>query len=164
MKTFHWGMNNIITGSQFSWDDSNVHWGEPGYYLEPGDAGFVPYPGQVTSPEEKAFDIGALVATGHSATDIFECDIMPEFGDDFSASPGLDAELHDNTMDSAVSEATGIPADKCAAVLSAYLDQLLMCAAGSRLALGIYELLSICPSAGGSAGAGADGFQRPAGV
>lgn len=161
MKIFHWGMNNPITGAPFSWDDANVQWGEPACYLEPGDPGFVPYPGKdsdagatpfayaALEPPEKITSHAALFG-GPSVADIFARDAVA----------GLGAEADGSTMDSAVAEITGIPADKCAEVLGAYLDQLLVCAADSPLAREIYALLSICPSAGHWT-PGANGFQRP---
>ncbi len=45
MKTLHWDALTPITGTPFYWDDPNLFWGDPSYYLEPGDPGFVPYPG-----------------------------------------------------------------------------------------------------------------------
>ncbi len=44
MKPFCWDSINPFTGKPFTADDPNVHLE---YYLEPGDPGFVPYPGQV---------------------------------------------------------------------------------------------------------------------
>ena len=45
MKPLHWDAINPITGTPFCWDDPNLRWGDPSTYLEPGDPGFVPYPG-----------------------------------------------------------------------------------------------------------------------
>ena len=45
MKPLFWDAINPITGTPFCWDDPNVRWGDPSTYLEPGDPGFVPYPG-----------------------------------------------------------------------------------------------------------------------
>lgn len=50
MKTLLWDAINPFTGKPFTWDDPNLRWGSPSYYLEPGDPGFVPYPGQVLIP------------------------------------------------------------------------------------------------------------------
>ena len=43
MKPLHWDAINPLTGTPFTWDDPNLFWGDPSYYLEPGDPGFVPY-------------------------------------------------------------------------------------------------------------------------
>lgn len=50
MKTLHWDEINPLTGTPFTWDDPNLRWGDPSYYLEPGDPGFVPY---ATTPTPK---------------------------------------------------------------------------------------------------------------
>lgn len=49
MKPLLWDALNPFTGQPFTWDDPNLRWGDPAYYLEPGDPGFVPYPGQTAS-------------------------------------------------------------------------------------------------------------------
>ncbi len=49
MKTLFWDAINPFTGTPFTFDDPNLFWGDPSYYLEPGDPGFVPYPGQILS-------------------------------------------------------------------------------------------------------------------
>jgi hypothetical protein len=41
MKPLKWNAINPFTGKPFVYDDPNVRWG---FYLEPGDPGFVPYP------------------------------------------------------------------------------------------------------------------------
>ena len=154
MKIFHWGMINPITRAPFSFDDPNVQWGDPGYYLEPTDPGFVPCPGFDTGGEAHPTDewtaqpaariSGELPAAPERA--VFACEADGTSYDDFSVSLCPEADSADNTMDAAVSEITGIPGAKCAEVLGAYLDQLLACAAGSGLAQGIHDLLNICPS------------------
>ena len=54
MKPLLWDAVNPFTGTPFTWDDPNLHWGDPSFYLEPGDPGYVPYPNQVvTKPKHK---------------------------------------------------------------------------------------------------------------
>ena len=160
MKIFHWGMINPMTGAPFTFDDANVQWGEPGFYLEPGDPGFVPYPDQDADFAAQPIDYGVMqplekitrepVPGGAPpAGDMFSCDAAGSCRDEFPVSSRPDAGSDDNTMDAAVADITGIPAEKCAEVLGAYLDQLLACAADSPLAQGIHDLLSICPTSGG---------------
>ena len=43
MKPLLWDAINPFTGQPFTWDDPNLRWGDPSFYLEPGDPGFVPY-------------------------------------------------------------------------------------------------------------------------
>jgi len=160
MKEFHWGMINPMTGAPFSFDDANVQWGEPGFYLEPGDPGFVPYSKQDAGSAAQPIDHGVIQPFGkiarepkagaaHSAGDMFSCDAAGSCLDEFSVSSRPDAESDDNTMDAAVAEITGIPAERCAEVLGAYLDQILSCAPDSQLAQGIHDLLTICSASGG---------------
>lgn len=169
MKPFRWGMINPLTGAPFNFDDANVQWGDPGFYLEPGDPGFVPYPGRDSCFAElpvgtdvmqalEKFTRDRVTAGGHFADECVTPDENVENRDDFSMSCDPEPELNDDAMDMAVSEMTGVPADKCAEVLGAYLDQLLACAEGSPLAQGIHELLTICPTSGGSA-SGKNGLQ-----
>jgi hypothetical protein len=47
VKPLHWDAINPATGTPFTWDDQNLRWGDPSYYLEPGDPGYVPYPNSV---------------------------------------------------------------------------------------------------------------------
>jgi hypothetical protein len=44
------GRNQPHHRPPFTWDDPNLFWGDPAYYLEPGDPAFVPYP--VTTPAQ----------------------------------------------------------------------------------------------------------------
>jgi hypothetical protein len=55
MKTLNLDAINPFTGRPFTMDDPNLRWGDPSYYLEPGDPGFVPYASTVipTKPRKK---------------------------------------------------------------------------------------------------------------
>ena len=59
MKPLHFDAINPFTGTPFLWGDSNLRFVDGmGVYLEPGDEGFVPYPGQVLphgEEKEEAF-------------------------------------------------------------------------------------------------------------
>ena len=50
MKPLHWDEINPATGTPYTYDDHNVHWG---FVLELGDAGFVPYPSPQPKPKTK---------------------------------------------------------------------------------------------------------------
>src|SRR5438270_12807783 len=52
MKNLHWDAINPFTGTPFTWDDPNLRWGDPSYYLEPGDPGFTPYPSVNQTPQK----------------------------------------------------------------------------------------------------------------
>ncbi|MDP1586960.1 MAG: hypothetical protein Q8M07_04425 [Prosthecobacter sp.] len=53
MKPLHWEAINPATGRKFTWDDPNLRWGDPAYYLEPGDPGFEPYGPPPPAPKPK---------------------------------------------------------------------------------------------------------------
>ena len=53
MKPLLWDAINPFTGQPFTWDDPNLRWGSPSYYLEPGDPGFVPYATTPSQPKKK---------------------------------------------------------------------------------------------------------------
>ena len=159
MKTFHLDMMNPFTGEPFSWEDPNVIWGEPACYLEPGDSGFVPYPGQSLEPvaNSRQGDPMRLLElakdTPHDGgrpltISRYQYCIVPRPSGGFSAQPLPAAKCEGDTIDSAVSAATGIPEEKCAEVLAAYMDQLFMSAAGSRWANAMHNLLSMLPGSG----------------
>lgn len=55
MKPLLWDAINPFTGQPFTWGDPNLRWGDPSYYLEPGDPGFVPYgPPKVSPPKKRS--------------------------------------------------------------------------------------------------------------
>lgn len=161
MKTFHLDMMNPFTGAPFSWEDPNVIWGEPSYYLEPGDPGFIPYPGDSAEPAPNSRRADPMLLlelakdTPHDGgrpltISRYQYGIVPRTGGGFSAQPFLAAKCEGDPIDSAVSAATGIPEEKCAAVLAAYMDQLFMSAAGSRWAHAMHNLLSTIPDLDGA--------------
>ncbi len=157
MKDFYIGMVNPITREPFRWDDPNVFSGEPGYYLEPGDLGYVPYSDEVSeSCEDETMLLADLIRTTLSAAvnpraiTKYQYDVAPRAGGGFSTHPVLAAAFDEDTVDSAVAEVTGLPEQKCAEVLAAYMDQLFMCSAGNRWAHAIHNLLSMLPASAGS--------------
>jgi hypothetical protein len=81
MKPLYWDAINPFTGQPFTWDDPNLRWGDPSYYLEPGDPGFVPYAASTPAPKPKRKPrnymasnptpdtIGELIAAGEDLYD-----------------------------------------------------------------------------------------------
>ncbi len=53
MQPFYWNAINPFTGTPFTWNDPNLRWGSPSYYLEPSDPGFTPYPNQLQPKPKK---------------------------------------------------------------------------------------------------------------
>ena len=157
MKIFSICMTNPITREPFRWDDPNVFSGDPGYYLEPGDSGYVPYSDETSeSCEDEATMLADLISTTPSATASpcaiakYQYSIASRPCGGFSVHPVLAAAFDEDTVDAAVSAATGLPEQQCAEVLAAYLDQLFMCSAGNRWAHAIHNLLSMLPASDGS--------------
>lgn len=157
MKDFHLGMTNPITREPFRWDDPNVFSGDPGYYLEPGDPGYVPYSDESSEIcEDDAMLLADLIGTTPSAAanpraiTKYQYNVAPRAGGGFSTHPVLAAAFDEDTVDSAVSEVTGLSEQKCAEVIAAYMDQLFMCSAGNRWAHAIHNLLSMLPASAGS--------------
>ena len=156
MKTIDIDAINPVTGEPFSWDDPNVFSGDPGYCLEPGDPGYVPYP-EETDGLTKNSGHGGLVplcdlvgsesqsAGGVRSLTKYRYGIARRSDGGFSTSPFLADAFDDDTVDSAVADATGLPEQKCAEVLAAYMDQLFMSAAGNRWAHAIHNLLTKLP-------------------
>lgn len=157
MKDFYIGMVNPITREPFRWDDPNVFSGDPGYYLEPGDPGYVPYSDETSEcREDEAMLLADLIRTTTSAAanpraiTMYQYDIAPRAGGGFATQPVPTAAFDEYTVDSAVSAVTELPEQKCAEVLAAYMDQLFMCSAGNRWAHAIHNLLSMLPASAGS--------------
>ncbi|MEO6788162.1 MAG: DUF4469 domain-containing protein [Chthoniobacteraceae bacterium] len=175
MQNLFWDMINPLTGTAFRLDDVNVFFDLNGIgkYLEPGDPGFVPYANQLPppppKPKPKPFHRAPKqpAATSSSSTaahitmSTFQYNVVPKSGGGFSTRPVLAAEFDDATIDAAVSSATGVPADKCLAVLTGYLDQFLQQASGCGWSHAFHDLLSVRPTSGGSETA-PDGFHTPA--
>lgn len=53
MKPLLWDAINPFTGQPFTWDDKNIRWSDPSYYLEPHDEGFIPYGPETVKPKPK---------------------------------------------------------------------------------------------------------------
>ena len=69
MKPLLWDAINPFTGQPFTWGDPNLRWGDPSYYLEPGDPGFVPYastPGPQTRRKRSTMKHQSYYPTRHA--------------------------------------------------------------------------------------------------
>lgn len=96
----------------------------------------------------------APAAASPRAITKYRYDIARQAGGGFSTHPVLAESSDEDTVDSAVSAATGLPEHKCAEVLAAYMDQLFMCSAGNRWAHAIHNLLSMLPASAGNSALG----------
>ena len=156
MKTLYWDAINPLTGRPFTWDDPNLRWGDPSYYLEPGDPGFVPYPGPEPGPAKKPFrhaskkTISPSNINTNTVMSTFNYNVVPKSGGGFTTRPALGAEFEDAALDALVAADTGVAAAQCAAVLAAYVNRLLQCASGCAWSHDFHGLLSVRPTSGGS--------------
>jgi hypothetical protein len=161
------------------WGNKNLRWGEPGYLLEPGDPGYVELqpgepgyvpPAPAPKPAKKPFHRKAKPKSDNqtttpttnttSAMSSFQYNVTPKAGGGFSTRPVLGPEFEDATIDNAVSVQTGVTADKCVAVLTAYIDQFLARAAGCEWSHDFHGVLGVRPTSGGASPL-PDGFHTP---
>ncbi len=155
MKEFSNDLVNPKTGKPFSWDDPNVFSGDPGYILEAGDRGYVPYQGEASDEcDSGEMLLADLVHTSANASASpgaimkYHYNVAPRTGGGFSTQAVLAEAFHEDTVDASVSAVTGLPEQQCAEVLAAYMDQLFMCSAGNRWAHAIHNLLNMLPTPG----------------
>jgi hypothetical protein len=165
MKPLLWDAINPFTGQPWTWDDPNARWD---FYLEPGDPGFVPYPGmKPTAPPQKKRPFRHAPKPQTTTTpepnlnpttmSTFKYNVVPKTGGGFTTRPVLGPEFEDATIDNAVAAATGLTAAQCASVFTGYLQQFLACAAGCSWSHAFHDWVSIRPTSGGSS-ADPDGF------
>ncbi|MBI3881956.1 MAG: DUF4469 domain-containing protein [Verrucomicrobia bacterium] len=160
MKPLHWDAINPLTGQPFKWGDLNLRWGNPSYYLEPGDPGFVPYgPAPPPPAPHKPFHRShknqpasdGQTSNTQNIMSTFKYHVVPKSGGGFTTRPVLGAEFSDAAIDAAVAAATGVSASQCAAVLNGYFTQFLAQAAGCGWSHDFHGLFSVRPVSGGSA-------------
>lgn len=169
MKTLHWDAINPITGKPFTWDDPNLRWGDPSYYLEPGDEGFVPYDTPTPKPvakKKKPFRRKAASnphATPNSNTTMptFQYNTAPNPKGGFTTRPVLGEPVTDETFfNIAATKSGGLTADQVKAALTAVLDTILECSSGCAFSNGLLGKLRFRPTSGGSQPGPAD-FDNP---
>jgi hypothetical protein len=170
MKTLHWDAINPFTGKPFTWDDPNLRWGDPSYYLEPGDEGFVPYdtPVPKPSPKKKPF---RRKAKPHPPETTNRSTTMPTFQYNTRQNPHggytttavkgqavSDADL----LNHIATEAGTTPA-VAEAVLRGFVHHITSCSAGCSYSNNFLGLLRFFPTSGGSS-PDPDGFQNAADI
>lgn len=171
MKPLLWDAINPITGTPFTWDDPNLRWGEPSYYLEPGDPGFVPYatpapPARVkkkkpfrhrAKPQPNATPNPTILMS----TFKYNTRQNPHGGyttTALKASPINDADF----LNLVATEAAVTPA-VAEAVLRGFVKHVTGCSAGCTYSNNFLGLLRFFPTSGGSSPA-PDGFQNAADI
>lgn len=170
MKTLHWDAINPFTGRPFTWDDPNLRWGSPSYYLEPGDEGFVPYdtpvPAKPEKKKNKPFRRKAASNT-HAKPNpptimsTFQYHVAPNPKGGFTTRPVLGEPVTDEMFFTlAAAKSGGLTPDQVKSGLTAVLDTLLECSSGCAFSNGLLGRLRFRPTSGGSMPGPAD-FNNP---
>ena len=169
MKTLHWDAINPFTGRPFTWDDPNLRWGSPSYYLEPGDPGFVPYPSPLPKPgpkkkkpfRRKAASNTHAIPNPNTTMPTFKYHIAPNPKGGFTTRPVLGEPVTDDAFFAiAASKSGGLTADQIKTGLTAVLDTILECSSGCAFSVGLLGKLRFRPTSGGSQPGPAD-FHNP---
>ena len=159
MKTLHWDAINPITGTPFTWDDPNLRWGSPSYYLEPGDPGFVPYPAPAPPPapkKKKPFRRKASAKAHDTPTPdttmpTFQYHTTPNPKGGFTTRTVLGEPVTDEVFfNLAATKSGSLTADQVKTALHAVLDTLLECSSGCAFSTGLLGRLRFRPTSGGS--------------
>jgi hypothetical protein len=169
VKTLLWDAINPFTGQPFTWDDPNLRWGDPSYYLEPGDVGFLPYapPTPVPAvPKKKPFRRKAASnthATPSPTTTMptFKYHTAPNPKGGFTTRPVLGEPVTDETFfNLAAAKSGGLTPEQIRTGLTAVLDTVLECSSGCAFSTGLLGRLRFRPTSGGSQPGPAD-FDNP---
>lgn len=171
MQTLHWDAINPYTGSPFTWDDPNLRWGDPSYYLEPGDPGFVPYDTPPAAPpvkRKKPFRRKAKPQ--NNATTILN-HTMPTFQYNtrqnphggYTTSAVKGQAISDSELLNHIATEAGTTAAITEAVLRGFVHHITHCTAGCIYSNNFLGLLRFFPTSGGSSPS-PDGFQNAADI
>lgn len=172
MKPLHWGAINPFTGKPFTFDDPNLHWGSPSYYLEPGDPGFVPYgPAPAPPPRKKPFRRKAASKPNHDPQPACQPNTMPTFQyttrqnpqGGFTTRVALNTPVTDDALLTLISTTAAVTPVQAEAVLRAFATHLRGCTAGCDYSRKFLGLFAFQPTSGGSATA-PDGFHNAADI
>ena len=159
MKTLHWNEINPITGKPFTWDDPNLRWASPSYYLEPGDEGFVPYDVPVPKPPAKKKKPFRRVAKKPSPNEpnqptlmsTYQYHIAPNPNGGFTTRPVLgDPVTDDFFFTRAATISSSLSKEQISASLDAIIATILECGSGCAFSLGLNGKLRFRPTSGGS--------------
>ena len=159
MKTLRYDSINPFTGQPFTYDDPNLRWGDPGYYLEPGDIGFVPYPGQIIprppKPKKKPFrriprqktEPPPLVPT---AMNTFRYNIAPLASGGFTTRAVRGSQADQTAITTAIATAVGVTNAQVEAVVAQLFSKILDCSTTCGWSPELYGCISFRPTSGGN--------------
>jgi len=168
MKPLLFNAINPFTGTAFTYDDPNLRWGSPSYYLEPGDPGFVPYPGQVipppAKPKKKPFRRIKRPKTEpqpilHTTMSTFKFTISPKSSGGFTTRVVLGDQIHEPTLTEEIATAAGVTPLQATTVIKTLFAKLRECSNGCAWSPELFGELSVRPTSGGSEPGPAD-FQN----
>ena len=169
MKTLHWDAINPITGRPFTWDDPNLRWGNPSYYLEPGDEGFVPYDVPAPRPPAKKKKPFRRVAKSQNNAEpklptlmpTYQFNIAPNPNGGFTTRPVLGDPVTDDFFFTRAAAIHGsLTKEQLSSALDAVIATILECGSGCAFSQGLNGKLRFRPTSGGSQSA-PNGFDTP---
>ncbi len=171
MKTLHWDEINPITGTPFTWGDPNLRWGEPSYYLEPGDPGFVPYMTPVAEPpvkKKKPFHRKAKLTndeTIHTTTTMsaFKYNTRQGSQGGYTTSAVKDQPISDTDLLTHIATEANTTPQIAETVLRGFVHHITHCSAGCTYSNNFLGLMRFFPTSGGSS-LTPDGFQNAADI
>jgi hypothetical protein len=171
MKPLHWDAINPITGTPFTWDDPNLRWGSPSYYLEPGDAGFVPYatpvpvpPAKKKKPFHRRAKLTNIEPTPTKPTmSAFKYNTRQGSQGGYTTSAVKDQPIGDTELLTHIATDAATTPQIVEAVLRGFVHHITHCSAGCIYSNNFLGLLRFFPTSGGSSPS-PDGFQNAADI
>lgn len=166
MKPLLWDSINPVTGQPFTWGDPNVFWGSPSYFLEPGDPGYVPYPGTSQPPSKKkrkpfrrkAANPNTEPPTPNYIMPTFQYHIAPNPHGGFTTRPVMRQSVTEEAFFAKVAADSGLSVEQSIAAFDAIVGAFLACAGGCDHGV-IRDKIRFRPTSGGSDPA-PDGFNN----
>ena len=159
MKPLHFDAINPFTGQPFKWDDPNLKFvNGKGVYLEPSDAGFVPYPGQILpkpKPKKKPFRRAPRQKTEPTPThaitmSTFKYNIAPLATGGFTTRAVRGTQADQTAITAAIATAAGVTPEQVEAVVNQLFTKLMQCSSGCEWSQELYGWFSFRPVSGGN--------------
>ena len=171
MKPLHWDAINPFTGKPFTFDDPNLRWSDPAYYLEPGDPGFVPYAQPAPARPKKAgkpfrrklkpTDENPSQPTINMTT--FQYKVAPNSNGGFTTRAARTHAADTTALLAAIAAEAGVTPEQTEGVLRGFFGKVLACASGCEWSPNFLDLVTFRPTSGGSAPL-PDGFHNAADI
>ncbi len=159
MKPLHFDAINPYTGKLFTWDDPNLKFvNDIGVYLEIGDPGFTPYPGQVIpppKPKKKPFRRTLRPKTQpqpntHTTMSTFKYNIAPLAGGGFTTRAVRGIQADQSALTEAIATAAGVTPTQVESVIQHLFSQLLLSGSSGGWSPELYGCFSYRPTSGGN--------------